>query len=259
MNRKWWALPAACLLMTTAALAATAAGPDEVSERIEQPVAEAIAARQQTQEEEEQWRRLQARLLAQLEGLQQEVGQLRRVEGELSSQVAAVEARLEQKNQQLRDIAQIQAEMDPFLEQLLARLLSLPGQGLPFLLEEREQRFSRLETTLQDPAISLSERYRKAMEALLIEAEFGLSLETYQQTLPIGGRPLLVDIFRLGRLGLFYLTLDRSACGFFNVATDAWSPLDKGYLRDLETAVAIAAKQRPVELLTMPLGRMVQP
>ena len=67
-----------------------------------------------------------------------------------------------------------------------------------------------------------------------------------------------MDVFRLGRLNLFYLTLDQEHCGFYNEAERTWQPLDESFLRPLKSAVAMAAKRQPVEMVSLPLGRMVQ-
>ncbi|MBU1567791.1 MAG: DUF3450 domain-containing protein, partial [Proteobacteria bacterium] len=96
------------------------------------------------------------------------------------------------------------------------------------------------------------------LEALLVEAEYGNTIEVYQETIGLDGREVLVDIFRLGRVGLFFQTLDQKSCGFYNVAIAAWQPLATAYNRTLLAAMEIGAKRRPVELLTLPLGR-IQP
>jgi hypothetical protein len=94
------------------------------------------------------------------------------------------------------------------------------------------------------------------MEALLVEAEYGSTIEVYQQTIDVDGAPSLVNVFRLGRISLFYQTLDQKRCGFYDVAATGWRPLPTAFNRCIQTAIEIGAKRRPVELLTLPLGRM---
>jgi hypothetical protein len=67
---------------------------------------------------------------------------------------------------------------------------------------------------------------------------------------------MLADIFRLGRISLFYQSLDRKRCGFFNPANGSWQNLDTAHNPAIQTAIDIAAKRRPIELLTLPVGRM---
>jgi hypothetical protein len=105
--------------------------------------------------------------------------------------------------------------------------------------------------------VAISEKYRKVMEALLVEAEYGFTIEAYQETITIDGQPLLADIFRLGRISLFYQSLDRKRCGFYNAAKGVWQSLDTVHNPAIQAALDIAAKRRPVELLSLPVGRMV--
>jgi hypothetical protein len=86
--------------------------------------------------------------------------------------------------------------------------------------------------------------------------EYGNTIEVYQETIVTKDREMLVDIFRLGRIALFFQTLDHKSCGFYNVASAAWQPLPPAYNRMIEAAMEIGAKRRQVELLTLPLGRI---
>jgi hypothetical protein len=72
----------------------------------------------------------------------------------------------------------------------------------------------------------------------------------------VGGSAILANIFRLGRIALFYQTLDGKVCGFYNVASAAWNPLPKAYNHTIQSAMDIGTKRRPVELLSLPIGRM---
>ncbi|MFZ1985134.1 MAG: DUF3450 domain-containing protein [Desulfatitalea sp.] len=230
---------------------------DDVSTRIERPVQEAIATRQATQREEEQWRDAKEKLLARYEALEQENEQLRSQKETMRAATATARERIAAKDKQLADIQQIAERIEPFLDETMAELRQLLTQGPPFLIAERRQRLENLETIHHDPDIAISEKYRKVMEALLVEAEYGFTIEVYQQTVRVDNQEVIVDILRLGRLALFFLTLDRGQCGFYNEAAGAWQPLPATHRETIANAVDIGAKRKPPELLNMPLGRMV--
>jgi hypothetical protein len=116
-----------------------------------------------------------------------------------------------------------------------------------------------LDSLLADPGVTVNEKFRKTVETLMVEAEYGRTIEVYQDTITVAGQPLLATIFRLGRIGLFYQTLDHRRSGMYDVAAKAWNPLPDAYNAVLGTAVDIGAKRQPVELLTLPLGRMAIP
>jgi hypothetical protein len=228
----------------------------DLSRQVKKPVRRAIDARQNTQKAEEKWRDEKRKLAAAYDSLLQEREQLQVRKEQLQQDLIAVRDRIDLKEKQLEDIEQVSARMAPFLQELAGRLRQLVSGGMPFLTAEREQRIARLTVLMEDPEVSVSEKFRKAMEALLVEAEYGNTIEVYQQTIAVDGASCLVNIFRLGRVSLFYLTLDRKRCGFYDVAAGAWRRLPVAFNRSIRTAIEIGAKRRPVELLTLPLGRM---
>ncbi len=246
----------ACILYTI--VFPTSAFTDEVKKRIEEPVEKAIAILQKTQKNEEDWRQLQEKLTSELELLQARVAALTKTREQQREHISHAKKRISTKEQQLADVLRIELEMDPFLNHLVDQLATLPEEGLPFLQKERKERIANLKLLLSDPDIPISEQYRKTMEALQIEAEYGITLETYQEMLANDDEKTLVNILRLGKLGLYYVTLDESHCGFYNIADNQWQPLSDDYIFPIQTAVAIASKRRPAEFIDMPLGRMVK-
>ena len=252
-----------CLvLMATGCLLVASGNPGIASDterKIENPVSQSIKTRQSSQQAEEKWRAEKDKLTEKFEQLQAEQKQLQQQKQELWEYVDITKARLADKERQLADIQQISSQIQPFLEETLTSLEALIAEDGPFLRQEREKRVANLKKLMVDPEVSISEKYRKTMEAFLVEAEYGTTIETYQETIPIDGQPMLANIFRLGRLSLFYQSLDQQQCGFYNIAEGAWQPLSASNNAAIHAAIDIAAKRRPVEMLTLPVGRMVIP
>lgn len=236
--------------------AAPATGSD-TEKRIEKPVRQAIDTRQGTQKAEAQWRIDKEKLTARFEQLQAEQVQLQQQKDDLGREVESTRARIAAKEKQLADIEQISSQIEPFLEELVEAVKVEVSDGLPFLMVERQRRIDNLDRLMATPDISVSEKYRKAMEALLVEAEYGFTIETYQETIAIDNQARLASIFRLGRIGLFFQSLDQKLCGFYNVATGGWQALPASHNPAIHDAIEIAAKRKPVELLSLPVGRMV--
>ena len=227
-------------------------------DRVEKPVEESIDIRQSTQKQRDEWRQERERLLAQLEELQDQNAQLQKEHDALEQTLGAEQERRTEKTEQLADIKEISNQIQPFLDEVLHTIDTQVSQGLPFLPQERKDRVQYLQEMNADPETPTSKKYRKIMEALLIEAEYGFTTEVYQKEISVQGENVLVNAFRLGRLNLFYLSLDRESCGFYNIAEKSWQPLSPLYLRDIRAAVEIATKRRTAELLTLPLGRVVR-
>ena len=240
-----------------------AAGPvwaaDAVREKIEKPVQQAIETRQATQKAEAAWREEREERMALLASLEQEQARLAEAAARLREEEVACRKRIAAKTRQLASSEEIADQMTPYLETVLVRLDGRIDADQPFLTEERRQRVDHLDSLLADPGVTVSEKFRKTVEALMVEAEYGRTIEVYQDTITVERQPLLATIFRLGRIGLFYQTLDHSRSGVFDVAARAWTPLPETTNAALQTAVDIGAKRRPVEILTLPLGRMAIP
>lgn len=227
------------------------------SEQVKKPVKDSIKIRQETQKAEDDWMSEKRELLNELERLQLERQQLQAQKDELLVMTLKTKERIRKKEKQLRDTDQISSQILPFLEEVMERLNSLVSDDMPFLVSERQQRLSRLSDILENTEAPVSEKFRKVMEALLIEAEYGNTIEVYQETIVVEGQTILVNIFRLGRISLFYQTLDEKASGFYDVFLKTWQPLPRSYNHGIKTAINIGAKRQPVELLTLPLGRIL--
>jgi len=226
------------------------------NQQVTRPVQESVTIRQATQKSEERWRDDQQKLVALYEQLQAEQEQLITTRDELKESISGTRQRIAEKEKQLAAIEQIRTRIEPFLHESLKALRQQIDEDLPFLPEERGQRLARLAELLEDPEVAISEKYRKVLEAWMVEAEYGNTIEVYQQTIAVENNEMLVNVFRLGRISLFYQTLDSNGCGFFDVAGGTWRPLPDDYNRTLATAIDIGTKRKPAELLSLPLGRI---
>lgn len=228
-----------------------------VKKQIEAPVHKAVGIEQRTQAQEAQWRNEKEKKTLEFEALEKELAMVEQERDTEAARKTALISDITQTTRQLADIAEIERQMAPYLCDLLDKLKTLNSKDLPFLQAERQKRIESLEELNANPEAPVSEKFRKLMEALLVETEYGTTIEVYQQTIPLSGEDTLVNIFRLGRLRLFYQTLDKRQCGFFNPAQKIWQPLADAYLKTIQAAIDMGAKRKPVEMLTLPLGRIV--
>jgi hypothetical protein len=59
-------------------------------------------------------------------------------------------------------------------------------------------------------------------------------------------------------VSVFWRTPDGKRCGEFDRGTNQWVEFPGKYNRNIEAAMDMATRMRPVELLSLPLGR-IQP
>jgi hypothetical protein len=223
---------------------------------IQKPVEASIKIRQKSQQKNDQWEQEKSNLILLYEQLKQDheflVLENKNLAAKKISQQTLNQTLLKQKQESIR----IQKELSPFLTGVYARLETLVSSDSPFLTKERNTRLSNLKNILQDPEITIAEKYRKVMEAVFVEAEYGSSIEVYQDKVFIGKEEVLGNIFRLGRVCLFFLSLDQKEIAYYNVSQKSWQPLSNDYLPAIRSAVEIGSKRRGVELLSLPLGRI---
>ncbi|NOX34325.1 MAG: DUF3450 domain-containing protein [Deltaproteobacteria bacterium] len=228
------------------------------AKKVKQPVAQSIQTRREIQKKRDQWEQEKTKLVHLYNRLKQEheilVSENRELTEAETGKEALIQSLLKQKQESLR----IQKEMLPFLKKIYARLETLVATDPPFLKKERSTRLKTLDKVLNDLETSMAEKYRKVMEALFIEAEYGATIEVYQDKVIIKKEAVLGNIFRLGRVSLFFLSLDRQSCAYYNVVRKQWLPLADDYLPAIRSAVEIGTKRRPVGLLSLPLGRLAK-
>lgn len=140
------------------------------------------------------------------------------------------------------------------LERMVKTLQRFRELDLPFLQTERNSRIINLEKMLTRADINLSEKYRKVMEAWKIESDYGNTIETYRTGLQLSDDNYrVVDHLRIGRVALFYQTLDGRESGRWNAQSKQWEVLDNKYRVSIKQGLEIAQKRAQPELLNLPM------
>lgn len=154
---------------------------------------------------------------------------------------------------QLESLAETEQATLPLLVRMQLMLEQFVASDLPFLLQEREQRVERLARLLDRADVSLAEKYRQILEAYQIEAEYGRTLEAWTGTLVQSAAERGVTFLRLGRVGLYYQTLDGEESGRWSREQDGWVKLDDQFNWSIRKGISVARQQSVPELLELPL------
>ena len=109
---------------------------------------------------------------------------------------------------QTEEIETIETGALPLMITMTDTLGKIVTSDLPFLLEEREDRVTNLRELIDRADVTAGEKYRRIMEAYLIEVDYGRTIEAYRGELPEDQGVRTVDFLRIGRIGLYYQTLD---------------------------------------------------
>jgi Protein of unknown function (DUF3450). len=156
----------------------------------------------------------------------------------------------------IKEAARIHEELQSYLETVVTRLEGWIKKDVAFLSEERTDRLASIKEMLDRQDKPLAEKYRRVMEALQIETEYGRTVEVYQKTIELEEKPRLVDVLRVGRLSLFCRTPDGKLAGAFDQRNQKWAVLPSKYRREINKAADVAGRRRTIELTKLPIGRL---
>lgn len=172
---------------------------------------------------------------------------------QLRDMVAAQRQELADLQAQVATIEETQREVLPMLQRMVRSLEQFIALDLPFLQDERADRVGQIKTLMMRPEVTVAEKYRRVLEAYQIESDYGRTVETWRDGLEVDGSVRVVEFLRLGRLILFYQTLDGHSQGYWNATAKQWQALPAGYHRTLEQGLKIARQQQTPGMLRLPL------
>ncbi len=240
-----------CLILSLTPFSARA---EKGPEALQKSVTQTIAADQKAQEKAQSWAEERSAILS-------EIRELKRLKRWTAHQREKYQIYIQKQEDAIAELKrrqkaakQIRMELAPYLDTVYERLASFVNADLPFLPGERQKRLTFLQEALNDYHLGLDEKTRQVLEALEAEAGYGGSSERSQGTIPINGVSTQVELLRLGRVGLYYRSLDGRQIGWFDPDADAWQPLPQKYRRELKWAMEMAEKKRTPELLSLPVG-----
>ena len=207
----------------------------------------------QSQQQVDQLFEEKHRLLEEYRKTNSELRSLQQYDNHLQKMVAAQEQKILSLQQQMDEIDVTHREVIPLMARMVETLEQFIELDVPFLLDERRQRTATLKNLLDQPDVSVAEKYRRVMEAYQVETEYGRTMEAYPGSLQQGGQEKTVDFLRVGRVGLLYRSLDGREMGFWNPTSRSWQPLAEDYRRPLSQGFRMARKQVTPDLLKLPV------
>ena len=156
---------------------------------------------------------------------------------------------------QIEDLDETNKYVLPLLERMVITLRDLIEIDVPFLMDERMARLEELEDILFKANFSTAEKFRKIYEAYQIENEYGRTIESYRDEITVDGSQYNVEIFRLGRVGLYARTSDGKYNAMYSKKENKWVK-QKGIDSELVIALKIARKELPPSLLKLPVEKI---
>src|SRR5688572_15923759 len=171
---------------------------------------------------------------------------------QLQEQVDGQQAEIGSIQSQLVEIETTQREVLPLMERMVATLAQFVAADIPIFLEERTERVRLLQDLMGQADVAISEKYRRILEAYLIELQYGSTLAAYEGTLGNGADARTVQFVQLGRISLMYQTLDGTETGYWDTQAKNWV-VDDSYAESVAQALSVARQEGAPELLNVPV------
>lgn len=168
---------------------------------------------------------------------------------QLAQLTAGQDAERASLQRQLVEMERTEREILPLMLRMFDGLEKLVAADLPFLQEERKERLENLRRLMANPETGVAEKYRRVLEAYQIEAEYGRNLGA--ERTQIGERT--VDVLRVGRTGLYAMTLDGEETFYWDVASAKWMELDRKYQAAVKKGIRMARETMAADLLVLPM------
>lgn len=182
-----------------------------------------------------------------VEGLKAHVERLRK-------QIEIQRLQIAEIDREISNVAIIKRQIPSLMDKMVNALEQFIGLDLPFHQDERGRRIQFVRDALDNPKVSASEKLRQVLSAYAVESEYGRKLDTYSQTITMpDGVEREVNILRIGRVSLMYLTKDEAQSGYYKRADKKWVELPSSMRNDVRKGIRIAQKQAAVALMLIPV------
>ncbi|BCE02304.1 DUF3450 domain-containing protein [Marinicellulosiphila megalodicopiae] len=161
--------------------------------------------------------------------------------------------KLAKLDSQLNSIDETNSALIPLMQQMISTLKLFVQLDTPFLLEKRMDTVSKLEGVFKQSNLSIAQKYQQILQAYVIESQYGQTIETYQGQLNINGQNLTVQFFRMGRLALYYRSIDQKNAYVWNNKNKTWIELDSSHMFSLDKAMKMAQNKVTPALISLPV------
>lgn len=192
--------------------------------------------------------------LAQYKSALRQLDSLTTYNQQVAKMVESQSSELASMERQIAQIDQTSTEVVPLMLKMIDALEQFVALDLPFQKSEREERVTALTDLMNRADVTISEKYRKILEAYQIEEGFSRSIEAYKASLQQqDGSEKTYEFLRVGRIALLYQSPDGQETGMWNKKSRQWEALPQEYRSAVEQGLRIAKKQAPPALIKLPV------
>ncbi|MDQ7050201.1 MAG: DUF3450 domain-containing protein [Enterobacterales bacterium] len=148
----------------------------------------------------------------------------------------------------------IERQITPLMLRMIDGLKEFVSLDVPFLEEERVKRIQRLRSMMDRADVTVSEKFRRVLEAYQVEVDYGRTIEAYSGNAVVEGKEQQVNFLRIGRVAFIYQTRDHNKMGLWDQKARAWVSLGSEYRTQIIKGLRMAKKQLAPDMLIVPVS-----
>ena len=172
---------------------------------------------------------------------------------QLDGQIRSQKRKMTQLKEQIVEVEVTKREIVPLMTDMIDTLEQFITLDLPFERAKRLAQVEKLRANMIDAEVSVSERFRHILDAYKRESKSSRELATGREELQIGDRSGVFELLRIGRIGLYSLSLDGDVAGVWDASKNAWLPLASELKSEVVKGLKIAKDRSAPALLELPV------
>ncbi len=157
-------------------------------------------------------------------------------------------------DESIASVEEVTRNIPLLMEKMLVALEEFIELDYPFLLEDRRGRIEFARNAIDNPDVSIAEKFRQVLVMYQTETAYGRTIENYDETIEIDGVERDVNIVRVGRVALIAQTTDRQETRAWDNRARAWVELSPGeYRTAVQDAIRVAAQLDAPRIIELPV------
>jgi len=168
--------------------------------------------------------------------------------------ISIQEQNIESLDQSIANVEIVTREIPLLMGKMLSSIEQFIALDYPFHVEERANRIAFARAAIDNPDVSIAEKFRQVLVMYQTENSYGRTTETYPDTIVINGAERDVNIARIGRVALMYQTTDRQVTGAWDNNAREWVELPAGdYRTAIQSAIRVASQLDAPRIIELPV------
>lgn len=169
-------------------------------------------------------------------------------------QISIQEDTIRTLDESIAGVEQVTREIPLLMEKMLVGIEQFIELDYPFLVDERANRIQFARDAIDNPDVSIAEKFRQVLVMYQTEAAYGRTIDTYPDTININGADMDVNVARIGRVALMYQTTDRQQTGAWDNNARQWVELPPGeYRTAVQDAIRVASQLDAPKIINLPV------